>query len=76
MLERMDDFFTARVDGYDEHMRANVEEDSDFYEFTASQLPQNGNEHVLDCILQFQPSKNNHMDLAQNWKFDITINVD
>ena len=48
MLERMDDFFTARVDGYDEHMRANVEEDSEFYNFTASQLPQNGNEHILD----------------------------
>ena len=48
MLERMDDFFTARVDGYDEHMRENVEEDSEFYNFTASQLPQNGNEHILD----------------------------
>lgn len=48
MLERMDDFFTARVDGYDEHMRENVEEDSEFYKFTAAQLPQNGNEHVLD----------------------------
>ena len=31
MLERMDDFFTARVDGYDEHMRLYVEEDSEFY---------------------------------------------
>ena len=48
MLERMDDFFTARVEGYDEHMRQNVEEDSEFYAFTASLLPQTENVAVLD----------------------------
>ncbi len=48
MLERMDDFFTARVDGYDEHMRQYVEEDSEFYAFTASMLPKTENTKVLD----------------------------
>ena len=48
MLERMDDFFTARVDGYDEHMRQYVEEDSEFYAFTASLLPAGENVNILD----------------------------
>jgi len=24
MLEKMDDFFTARIEGYDEHMKSNI----------------------------------------------------
>ena len=48
MLERMDEFFTNRVDGYDEHMRSMVEEDSLFYEYTASLLPKTENAGVLD----------------------------
>ena len=48
MLEKMDDFFTARVDGYDEHMRQFVEEDSEFYAYTASLLPGAENAEVLD----------------------------
>ena len=44
----MDDFFTARVDGYDEHMRQYVEEDSEFYAYTASLLPKKENATVLD----------------------------
>ena len=48
MLERMDDFFTARVDGYDEHMRQYVEEDSKFYAYTASLLPKEEDAEVLD----------------------------
>lgn len=48
MLERMDNFFTARVDGYDEHMRQYVEEDSEFYAYTASLLPKKENAAVLD----------------------------
>ena len=34
-LERMEDFFAARVDGYDDHMRATIEGASDFYAYTA-----------------------------------------
>lgn len=38
-LEKMDDFFAARMDGYDEHMRTNIEGASGFYAYTASLLP-------------------------------------
>lgn len=48
MIERMDDFFTARVEGYDEHMRTYVEGDSAFYEFTATLLPEAEGANVLD----------------------------
>ena len=48
MLERMDDFFTIRCQGYDEHMRENVEGDATFYEFTASLLPKSDNAQILD----------------------------
>lgn len=32
MLEKMDDFFTARVNGYDEHMKNNIEGADSFYQ--------------------------------------------
>ena len=48
MIERMDDFFTARVEGYDEHMRTCVEGDSAFYEYTAALLPEAEGACVLD----------------------------
>ncbi len=48
MLEKMDDFFTARVDGYDEHMKSNIEGASSFYKFTASLLPKEDTANVLD----------------------------
>lgn len=47
-LERMDDFFAARVDGYDEHMRTTIEGASDFYAYTASRLPAETGARVLD----------------------------
>ena len=47
-LERMDDFFAARVDGYDEHMRTTIEGASDFYAYTALLLPMNSGKRVLD----------------------------
>jgi len=47
-LERMDDFFAARVDGYDEHMRTTIEGASDFYAYTASLLPAGSGTRVLD----------------------------
>lgn len=37
-MEKMDDFFTARVDGYDEHMLANVEGCKDAYREMARQI--------------------------------------
>ena len=47
-LERMDLFFAARVDGYDEHMRTTIEGASDFYAYTASLLPAAKGARVLD----------------------------
>ena len=47
-LEKMDDFFAVRVDGYDEHMMSNVEKASDFYAYTASLLPKTAGSNVLD----------------------------
>ena len=48
MLEKMDDFFTARIDGYDEHMKSEIEGSSLFYKYTASLLPTEKNANVLD----------------------------
>lgn len=47
-LERMDEFFAARVNGYDEHMRTTIEGASDFYAYTASLLPMGSGKRVLD----------------------------
>ena len=47
-LEKMDDFFAARVDGYDEHMKRNIEGASGFYAYTASLLPKAAGSRVLD----------------------------
>ena len=45
MLEKMDKFFEARLDGYEEHMLTNIEAAEEFYPFTASLLPPG---HILD----------------------------
>ena len=39
MLEKMRDFFEARLDDYDAHMMTNIEGADEFYSFTARQLP-------------------------------------
>ncbi|MBR6254090.1 MAG: class I SAM-dependent methyltransferase [Clostridiales bacterium] len=48
MLEKMDDFFVARVNGYDDHMKSTIEGADEFYDFTASLLPENAGASVLD----------------------------
>ena len=48
MLEKMSDFFEARLDGYDEHMLTNIESADEFYPFTARQLPTAENCRILD----------------------------
>lgn len=48
MLEKMDAFFAARVEGYDEHMRADIEGAEEFYPYTASLLPDRTGARVLD----------------------------
>ena len=47
-LEQMNDFFAARVEGYDEHMRTTIEGADDFYAYTASLLPTEKDACVLD----------------------------
>ena len=44
----MDNFFEARLDGYDEHMMKNIESAAEFYPFTAKALPTIENSRVLD----------------------------
>ena len=48
MLEKMSDFFEARLDGYDEHMMTAIESADEFYPFTARQLPTFTSSCVLD----------------------------
>ena len=48
MLEKMSDFFEARLGGYDDHMMTNIECASEFYPFTAKQLPTAENCCILD----------------------------
>lgn len=48
MLEKMDAFFSARLQGYDEHMMSEIEGAKEFYPYTASLLPMERGAHVLD----------------------------
>jgi tRNA (cmo5U34)-methyltransferase len=48
MLEKMGDFFDARLETYDEHMMTNIESAAQFYPFTAQQLPSAQNSRILD----------------------------
>ena len=48
MLEKMSDFFEARLDGYDAHMLNDIESANEFYPFTAKQLPSASNSAILD----------------------------
>ena len=48
MLEKMADFFHARLDGYEEHMLTNIQSAAEFYPVTASLLPAAPGVQVLD----------------------------
>ena len=48
MLEKMSDFFEARLEGYDEHMLTEIESAGEFYPFTAELLPRGENSRILD----------------------------
>jgi len=48
MLEKMADFFEARLDSYDEHMLTEIEGADEFYPFTAECLPKATGASVLD----------------------------
>lgn len=47
MLEKMDEFFDNRLQGYEEHQLTAIEGAASFYPFTAGLLPE-GNAQVLD----------------------------
>ncbi len=48
MLEKMNEFFNKRLDGYDEHMMTNIESSDVFYPFTADCLPNTAGAQILD----------------------------
>lgn len=48
MLEKMDAFFEARLEGYDAHMLETIEGALEFYPFTAKQLPMSPGAAILD----------------------------
>jgi len=48
MLERMNDFFNKRIDGYEEHQLNAIEGAKEFYPYTASCLPMQSGARVLD----------------------------
>lgn len=48
MLEKMDAFFEARLDGYDAHMLQNIAGAMEFYPFTAENLPTHADAAILD----------------------------
>lgn len=48
MLEKMNEFFNKRLDGYDEHMMSNIESSDVFYPFTADCLPKKDGAKILD----------------------------
>ncbi len=48
MLEKMNEFFNKRLDGYDEHMMTNIESSNVFYPFTADCLPKTDGAKIID----------------------------
>ena len=48
MLEKMGEFFDARIDGYEEHQLMTIEAAAEFYPFTAMCLPQASGVRILD----------------------------
>ena len=48
MLEKMSDFFEARLVSYDDHMMNNIESATEFYHYTAEVLPTTVGARILD----------------------------
>ena len=48
MLEKMGDFFDARLDGYEDHQLNTIESAREFYPYTAGRLPEKAGARVLD----------------------------
>ena len=63
MLEKMGEFFDARLDGYEEHQLTCIDSAQEFYPFTASSLPQSFDSNILD------------LDAAQAWNLHTILKV-
>ena len=48
MLEKMGEFFDARLDGYEEHQMTCIDSADEFYPYTADCLPQTVGSRILD----------------------------
>ena len=48
MLEKMEEFFDSRLNGYEEHQLTHINSAQEFYPFTASCLPQVHGTRLLD----------------------------
>ena len=48
MLEKMGEFFDARLEGYEEHQLNTIESARAFYDFTAESLPKESGVRILD----------------------------
>lgn len=48
MLEKMGEFFDARLEGYEAHQLNTIDDAAEFYPFTAGQLPREAGARVLD----------------------------
>lgn len=69
MLEKMSDFFEARLDRYDKHMMTAIESADEFYPFTAKQLPTIEDSHMLDL------GCGTGLELAEYYKLCPSANV-
>lgn len=68
MLERMDEFFNNRIEGYESHQLSAIAGAQEFYPFTAEGLPMRENARILDlgcgtglelgCYFALNPSAN------------------
>ncbi|MBQ6292799.1 MAG: hypothetical protein IJK77_02840 [Lachnospiraceae bacterium] len=48
MLEKMGEFFEARLNGYEKHQLTTIDSAQKFYPFTADGLPKEADSRVLD----------------------------
>ena len=48
MLKKMDAFFAARIDEYEQHMMTEIDGAAEFYPYTAAQLPVYSDTKILD----------------------------
>lgn len=69
MLEKMNEFFDNRLNGYDEHMLTCIESAEDFYPYTADCLPKESGVKILDL------GCGTGLELEHYFKFNPTAKV-